>query len=652
MALGDQNQNVAAGPGTKGYTYVNGVLTSVGGVPTGNAPAPTPAPAPVSNPTPVISNTQITKTNSNPQPAPQPVPQPVVYNNPQPTPVYNTPAPTPAPAPLVPPPNDHLVTPNTGNTAVTTTSNAAPTVALQPGSTDSSSVMQLQRYLVANGYMTQAQMDTGPGTYGPQTTAAVAALQKKLGVDNTTGVGYYGPKTQAAIAAAATPPAITPVGNPVDGSAVGKNPTAPALPDGTAGTALATVNTSIATTVANAQAQLDAALAQQKAATQAQIDALTAKSDSLQSLQELGMASEQSVIAKETADKQAALALEQQQYTDNYNASQALVGELDGLLTQGNAVVADMKNTTGLSSIMTPRISQTMTDIAARAGVIQAVLSARNNQIGLAQSQLSSSLSAITSIANDQINYYQNIVSFYNKQQGDVQAQINTLSSNEKTYITAQINVLQDKLTQAQATATQISHALLDPNSALLYAKAGVTLTDTSAQVNAKLAVASYSQELSDTANKMAAAGYTTHPIPGVVPVTTTDSAGATKSWYKDTVAVSAGGTVGAGGGNGGGSVKLPTGSPINATSNDISQGEQILNNSKTAPNAQGVAGDGKYSDPTIYLQMYKAWLTAGGTAKSFQAAYPYTKYINPANTWLLGDMQTASGGSGGAQTP
>lgn len=37
--LGAQNQNVAAGAGTPGYTYVNGVLTSVGGVPTGSAPA-------------------------------------------------------------------------------------------------------------------------------------------------------------------------------------------------------------------------------------------------------------------------------------------------------------------------------------------------------------------------------------------------------------------------------------------------------------------------------------------------------------------------------------------------------------------------------------------------------------------------------------
>lgn len=73
-----------------------------------------------------------------------------------------------------------------------------PTVNLQPGATGAE-VKKLQDYLVSIGYMTQAQVDTGYGNYGPQTTAAVAALQKSLGVDNSGAVGYFGPKTMAAI---------------------------------------------------------------------------------------------------------------------------------------------------------------------------------------------------------------------------------------------------------------------------------------------------------------------------------------------------------------------------------------------------------------------------------------------------------------------
>lgn len=58
---------------------------------------------------------------------------------------------------------------------------------------------QLQDWLVANGYMTQTQVNTGYGTYGPQTTAAVKSLQQKLGVNNSSGPGDYGPLTIAAV---------------------------------------------------------------------------------------------------------------------------------------------------------------------------------------------------------------------------------------------------------------------------------------------------------------------------------------------------------------------------------------------------------------------------------------------------------------------
>lgn len=93
-----------------------------------------------------------------------------------------------------------------------------PTINLQPGSTDTASVKALQDYLVKTGYMTQAQVNTGYGTYGPQTTAAVKALQEKLGVDNSTGVGYFGPRTIAALqknnqySGSTTPSGITATG--------------------------------------------------------------------------------------------------------------------------------------------------------------------------------------------------------------------------------------------------------------------------------------------------------------------------------------------------------------------------------------------------------------------------------------------------------
>ena len=127
-----------------------------------------------------------------------------------------------APSPINPTtPNPYPITTQTiqqGVSNITSTGATIPTTVLQPGSTDTASVKALQDYLVKSGYMTQAQVDTGYGIYGPQTTAAVKALQEKLGVDNSTGVGYFGPRTISALQAQnqvtpnTTPGAITATG--------------------------------------------------------------------------------------------------------------------------------------------------------------------------------------------------------------------------------------------------------------------------------------------------------------------------------------------------------------------------------------------------------------------------------------------------------
>ncbi|WP_164014593.1 transglycosylase SLT domain-containing protein [Pyxidicoccus trucidator] len=56
-------------------------------------------------------------------------------------------------------------------------------------------VEQLQKALVKGGYMTEAEMKTGPGIFGPRTEQALKEFQADNGVKNT---GYYGPLTRAA----------------------------------------------------------------------------------------------------------------------------------------------------------------------------------------------------------------------------------------------------------------------------------------------------------------------------------------------------------------------------------------------------------------------------------------------------------------------
>lgn len=87
---------------------------------------------------------------------------------------------------------------DTSNTQSSQPAVQPPTTNLQPGA-QGQEVQQLQNYLVQMGYLTPDQIATGSGTYGPQTTAAVAKLQQDLGVQAGTGQGYYGPQTQNAL---------------------------------------------------------------------------------------------------------------------------------------------------------------------------------------------------------------------------------------------------------------------------------------------------------------------------------------------------------------------------------------------------------------------------------------------------------------------
>jgi hypothetical protein len=71
-----------------------------------------------------------------------------------------------------------------------------PTKSLQPGQRGAD-VSQLQQFLLEQGFLTAAQIATGPGIYGPQTKAAVEKWQVSNGVDNTSGPGYWGPRSIA-----------------------------------------------------------------------------------------------------------------------------------------------------------------------------------------------------------------------------------------------------------------------------------------------------------------------------------------------------------------------------------------------------------------------------------------------------------------------
>ncbi len=67
-------------------------------------------------------------------------------------------------------------------------------------------VEELQNMLVGLGLMTQEDMDTGPGIFGPRTERALKAYQESLGLPAT---GFYGPQTRESLAQAAEPASPT-----------------------------------------------------------------------------------------------------------------------------------------------------------------------------------------------------------------------------------------------------------------------------------------------------------------------------------------------------------------------------------------------------------------------------------------------------------
>ena len=216
---------------------------------------------------------------------------------------------------------------------------------------------------------------------------------------------------------------------------------------------------------------------------------------------------------------------------ENFEANQKLINELDTLLTEGNDLIKQQKEVTGLAAIRNPRIQKSMDDVAARAGVIEAVINARNGQISTAENLIDRSISAITADRQERLSYYETILNLNSRD-------IVSLDASQKSIAQEEINIAKSFLENAQKNADYFKQLLINPATATLMGEAGVMLTDTPEQVATKLANASYKKEVADLSNKMAIAGntavYDTSTVPANQLVTMTDSKGKTYYFKKE----------------------------------------------------------------------------------------------------------------------
>ncbi len=296
--------------------------------------------------------------------------------------------------------------------------------------------------------------------------------------------------------------------------------------------------TSVAQNLANVTAALTAATDKRIADTNTQIVAAQKTLDDLRT-QQKGAIDQQGQLAQDEANRKLDLLTEEKNRFDtNYNTVQGLASQLQTLLTTGNALIEQQKNQAGLSAIITPRINQTISNVASQAGVIQAAISVYNGQMSQAQSQLTTATNVVTSAYQDQLDYYTTLQDFYKTASTETGQKLITLTSDQKTFLNSQISTLKDNMKLAQTNVENIKNAMMDPNLALAYAQAGITLNDTPAQINQNLAQYGYSKELADLSKTMAKEGAS--PLlpgqsipPGSVPLQQIDSKGVVHNWYK-----------------------------------------------------------------------------------------------------------------------
>lgn len=204
-----------------------------------------------------------------------------------------------------------------------------------------------------------------------------------------------------------------------------------------------------------------------------------------------------------------------------------LLTELDQLLTEGNTLIKQQQEVTGLSAIRNPRVQKTMDDITGRAGVIEAVVNLQNTYLSNAYTSIDRSVKAIYDDRTDRLAYYDAILKLADRDIVSLDAKSTKIAEEQTT-------LLKNDLSRAQATEDYVKEMLVDPDKALLMAQAGVSLNDSVEQINLKLSKAQYANEIRDLSNGMASSGYSAVIDPKSVAanklVTITDSQG--KKYY------------------------------------------------------------------------------------------------------------------------
>lgn len=215
-------------------------------------------------------------------------------------------------------------------------------------------------------------------------------------------------------------------------------------------------------------------------------------------------AQEQRIIENQLrVAEQASIALE-----EDFAQRRSVVSELETLLTQGNELMRQATNAPVAMSVLNKSVSKTMSDITARAGVLQAVISGLDGNLGQAHNIINNARAAVAASWQDSLAYHQTYMKLVEGGQ---------LAKNKiyDAYAQAEINLAKERLDQLDSVANYINSLMIDPKSAAFMASAGITLNDSIEEINEKMAAQSQQEERESIINELTMSGYEFVPFAG-----------------------------------------------------------------------------------------------------------------------------------------
>lgn len=193
---------------------------------------------------------------------------------------------------------------------------------------------------------------------------------------------------------------------------------------------------------------------------------------------------------------------------ENYFQNQALVEELDRLLTESIEMTRKLQTqrVPGLAGLQqSDRMIKAQENVQGRIAVIEAVMSARSNQIGTALNFIDRTKNSIQADRQDRLNYLETLFNFYETTRTEAGQKIFNLTQEQKQIFEEQKSLVRKDLERAEAVADTIREIMLD--NPQMAAEAGLSLGDTEEEIVKKMADWQYNTEVREMKNNAEAEG-------------------------------------------------------------------------------------------------------------------------------------------------